>query len=112
MSQTAIVEWTTPQGGGAARDCWIIEPSFRMRVFHTGAWCVHAFAGNKAAVIAQGTTIDVCNAQAALLMHEAARMESAHAAAAVRIVARFVRELPGNWPVFRGAGQGLRGSEL
>ena len=110
MPQTSIVEWTTPAGGAPARDCWIIEPAFRARVFHTGAWCVHAFAGNKAAVIAQGTTTDVCNAQAALLMHEAARMQDRLHAAAIRIVAQFVRELPRHWPVFRG--QGLRGSEL
>lgn len=100
-----FIDWTAPSQD--ARDHWIIEPSFRVRVFRTGAWAVHAFGSNgRVAVIAQGTTSEVCRSQAASLMHEAARMQDRVHAQALRIVAAFIRELPQHWPGFRG------GSEL
>lgn len=99
-----VIDWTAPTAD--ARDHWIIEPSFRVRVFRTGAWVVHAFVDRRVISIAQGATSEVCRSQAAVLIHEAARMQDRVHAQALRIVAAFIRELPQHWPGFRG------GSEL
>lgn len=96
-----FVEWTTPQVG--ARDHWILEPTFRVRVFRTGAWVVHAFGSSgKVISVAAGTTPEASVKQAACLLHEAARTPNSTQAQALRVVASFIRDLQKHWPSFKG----------